>query len=80
MKSRHSIYIAPRAKHKQESVDHIIDVIFQMKTRLGNEVNFLISRDFNKYPVRNILSENGALKQVITRKSEILEVIMTDLV
>ena len=63
-------------------MDHIVDVMFQMKARFGNEVNFIISGDFNKHPVGEILSANGALKQVIsvpTRKSEILEVILTDL-
>ena len=77
-----SIYIAPLSKYKQESVDHIIDVMFQIKTRYGNEVNFFISGDFNKYPVANILSANGALKHVVsvaTRKSAVLEVILTDL-
>ena len=77
-----SIYIAPRSKHKQETVDHIIDVIFQMKARYGNQVNYMISGDFNKYPISDILSANGAIKQVIsvpTRKSAVLEVILTDL-
>ena len=46
--------------------------MFQVKARYGNEVNFFISGDFN----------NGALKQVDsveTRKSAVLEVILTDL-
>ena len=77
-----SIYISPGSKYKQESIDHIIDVMFQMKAQFGNQVNFHISGDFNKYPVSDILSANGALKQVVsvaTRKSAILEVILTDL-
>ena len=37
-----SIYIAPLSKFKQESVDHIIDVIFQVKATYGNEVNFFL--------------------------------------
>ena len=70
------------SKYKQETIDHITDVVFQMKTQFGNEVNFLISGDFNKYPTSDILSANGALKQIVsvaTRKSAILEVILTDL-
>ena len=42
----------------------------------------LFSGDFNKYPLTNILSANGALKQVVsvaTKKSAVLEVILTDL-
>jgi hypothetical protein len=77
-----SIYIAPKSKYKQQSVDHIVDVMFLMKARFGNQVNFAISGDFNKYPVSDILSANGAIKQVLsvpTRKSAILEVILTDL-
>ena len=77
-----SIYIAPKSKYKQESVDHIVDVMFQTKARFGNDVHFIISGDFNKYPVGHILTANGALKQVLsvpTRKSAILEVILTDL-
>jgi hypothetical protein len=53
-----NIYIAPLSKFKQESVDHIIDVIFQVTATYGNEFIFfllLFSGDFNKYPVTNIL-------------------------
>ena len=56
--------------------------MFQVKAQFGNQVNFVISGDFNKYPVSDILSANGSLKQVVsvaTRKSAILEVILTDL-
>ena len=77
-----SIYIAPKSQYKQESVDHIIDVMFQIKTKYGNQVNFIISGDFDKYPVSDILSANGAIKQILsvpTRKSATLEVILTDL-
>ena len=77
-----SIYIAPKSKYKQETVDHIIDVMFSMKARFDNKVNFVISGDFNKYPVSDILSANGTIKQVVsvaTRKSAILEVILSDI-
>ena len=77
-----SIYIAPKSQYKQESVDHIIDAMFQVKSRFGNQVNFIISGDFNKYPVTDILSANGAIKQILsvpTRNSATLEVILTDL-
>ena len=77
-----SMYIAPLSKFKQESVDHIIDVIFQVKATYENKVKKNISGDFNKNPVTNILSANGALKQVVsvpTRMSAVLEVILTDL-
>ena len=61
-----NIYISPGSKYKRESIDHIIDVMFQIKAQFGNEVNFHISGDFNKYPVSDILSANGALKQVVS--------------
>ena len=56
--------------------------MFQIRARYGNQVNFVISGDFNKYPVSDILSANGALQQIVsvlTRKSATLEVILTDL-
>ena len=56
--------------------------MFLMKSRYGNQVSFVISGDFNKYPVIDILSANGAINQIVsvaTRKSAILEVILTDL-
>ena len=56
--------------------------MFYMKAKCGNQVNFCISGDFNKVPIGDILSANGAIKQVIsvpTRKSATLEVILTDL-
>ena len=77
-----SIYIAPKSKYKQETVGHIIDVMFSMKARFDNKVSFVISGDFNKYPVSDILSANGTIKQVVsvaTRKSAILEVILSDI-
>ena len=77
-----SIYIAPRSHYKQETIDHIIDVMFYMNSKFGNQVNFMITGDFNNVPIADILSANGAMKQVVsepTRKSAVLEEILTDL-
>ena len=56
--------------------------MFLMKARFGNQVNFAISGEFNEFPVCDILSANGSIKQILsvpTRKSSILEVVLTDL-
>ena len=59
-----SIYVSPRSSFKSETIDHIIETIYLIKTRYNNEVNFQISGDFNRLDISDILNANGALKQI----------------
>ena len=75
-------YISPRSKFKQQAIEHIIETIHLIRARYCNEVNFIISGDFNRVNTADILDSYGALRSVVsvpTRKSATLEVILTDL-
>ena len=77
-----SYYISPRATNKQEVVEHIIETIHTIRARYNNEVHFLISGDFNRVDITDILDCYGALKQVCStpnRKAATLTIILTDL-
>ena len=77
-----SYYISPRATNKQEVVEHIIDTIHTIRARYNNEVYFIISGDFNRVDISDILDCYGALKQVCStpnRKAATLTIILTDL-
>ena len=76
------IYIAPRSLYKQQTVDHIIESMFCVQSRYESQVRFLISGDFNKVDIDNLLESNGALHQickVATRKDATLELVITDM-
>ena len=76
------IYIAPRSLFKQETVDHIIQSMFCVQSRYDSQVRFLISGDFNKVNIEDILESNGALQQVCnvaTRNDSTLELFITDM-
>ena len=76
------IYIAPRSLFKQETVDHIIQSMFCVQSRYDSQVRFLISGDFNKVNIEDILESNGALQQVCnvaTRNDSTLELVITDM-
>ena len=77
-----SFYISPRSRHKQETIEHIIQTIHSLRAKFDNDINFLIGGDFNRVNIMDILDSYGALHQVIsipTRKSATLEIILTDL-
>ena len=77
-----SYYISPRSRHKQETIEHIIQTIHSLRAKFENDINFLIGGDFNRVNIMDILDSYGALHQVIsipTRKSATLEIILTDL-
>ena len=76
-----SIYISPRSKFKQETIDHIIQTIHTVNS-LEKSVKYLVGGDFNKVPVHSLINAYGCLKSVITvptRKSSTLESLLTDL-
>ena len=76
------IYIAPRSLFKQATIDHIIETMFCVQSRYGCQVRFLISGDFNKVSIEDILESNGALHQVCsvaTRNQTTLELVITDM-
>ena len=77
-----SYYVSPRSKHKQDTLDHIIDTIQVLRAKFNNDINFIIGGDFNRLNVSDILDSYGALKQIIsipTRKTATLEILLTDL-
>ena len=77
-----SYYISPRSRHKQETIDHIIDSIHILRAKYDNDVNFLVAGDFNRVNIDDILDSYGALKQIIsvpTRNTATLEIALTDL-
>ena len=74
------IYISPRSLNKQETVDHIIETMFYVQSTHDSQIRFLISGDFNKVDIQDILNSNGALNQVCsvpTRNSSTLELVIT---
>ena len=76
-----SIYVSPSSKFKKVTMNHIIDTIHILRSQFDNDVNFIISGDFNRLEVQNILDSYTALRQVVenpTRKSAILEFVITD--
>ena len=77
-----SYYVSPRSRHKQETIDHIVDTIQILRSKYNNDISFLIGGDFNRTPISDVLDSYGALKQIIsvpTRNTATLEIIMTDL-
>ena len=77
-----AIYVSPRSKVKPETIDHIIESIHLLRAKYDNDVNFIISGDFNHLDVNDILDCYGGLKQIISvpnRKSATLQLIITDL-
>ena len=77
-----SIYVSPRSKHKTDIIEHIIETIHVLRAKHDNEINFLIGGDFNRLDISDILECYGGLRQIVsvpTRKSAILEIILTDL-
>lgn len=70
------------SKYKTATINHIIDTIHLLRSQYDNRVNYLISGDLNQLKFDRILESYGPLRQIITfgtRKSAILEKIITDL-
>ena len=77
-----SIYVSPSSRFKTATVDHIIDTIHILRAKFDNQINFCIAGDLNRLSVHRILEAYKPLSQIIstaTRKSAILENIITDL-
>ena len=77
-----SIYVSPSSKFKTATLNHIIETIHILRSQFDNDVIFIISGDFNRLNIENILDSYTALRQVVenpTRKSAILEFVITDL-
>ena len=56
--------------------------MFYVQSKYDSHVRFLISGDFNKVSIDDILESNGALHQLCkvgTRKSSTLELVITDM-
>ena len=77
-----SIYVSPRSKHKNETIDHIIETIHIMRAKYDNDVQFIIGGDVNRLDTTEILECYGALRQVVsvpTRNTATLSILITDL-
>ena len=77
-----SYYISPKSKHKQETIDNIVENIHRIRSKYDNDVRFLIGGDFNKKDFGDVIDSYGALHQVVTqptRKNSILEILLTDM-
>ena len=77
-----SYYVSPKARNKQEIIEHIIETIHTLRAQYDNEVHFLIGGDFNRLYITDILDCYCALKQICsvpTRKSASLGIVLTDL-
>jgi hypothetical protein len=73
------IYIAPRSLYKQETFDHIIETMFYVQYLYDYQVCFIMSGDFNKVEIQDVLYSNGALNQVCsvpTRQASTLELVI----
>ena len=77
-----SFYVSPRSQYKNETIEHIIQTIHQLRAKYDNEISFLCGGDFNHLDISDILDSYGALKSILsipTRKSAKLEILLTDL-
>ena len=77
-----SVYVSPKSKFKDETVEHLIQTIHYLRSIHDNDVSFLIGGDLNKLDIQPVLDSYGALKQAIsvpTRKSATLTNIITDI-
>ena len=77
-----SYYISPQSKHKQATIDNIVETIHGIRAQFDNDVKFLIGGDFNRTDIRDVLDCYGALHQVVTqptRNNAVLEILLTDM-
>ena len=77
-----SVYVSPKSQKKAELIEHLIESIQILRAKHNNEVNFLISGDFNRLDYGEILDSYSALKQIVsipTRKAATLSIVLTDL-
>ena len=69
-------------QHKQRTIEHIIETMFSVQSKHEDQVRFIISGDFNKVNIQDVLDSNGVLQQVCsvaTRQSTTLELVITDM-
>ena len=77
-----SLYVSPTSKFKTKTIDHLVETIHLLRSQHDNEISFLLAGDLNQLNINKILECYGCLKQIVTegtRKSAILENIITDL-
>ena len=63
-----AIYVSPKSRVKPQTIDHIIETIHVLRAKYDNDINFIISGDFNKLPIEDILDSYGGLKQTVSKK------------
>ena len=77
-----ALYVSPTSKFKTKTIDHIVETVHLLRSQYANEISFLLGGDLNLLNINPILQCYGALKQIVTdgtRKSAVLEYIITDL-
>ena len=77
-----SFYVSPNSVYKTKTLEHIMSSIHQLRSEHGNDLKFLLGGDLNRLNITRILDSYSALKQVVavpTRKTETLEVLLTDM-
>ena len=76
-----SFYVSSKSKYKNDVIDHIIQTIHCMRAQY-DDINFIITGDFNLLRINDIINAYGAIKQICTkpnRKNATLQIILTDL-
>ena len=77
-----AVYIAPRTEYKQETIQHIIEVMQCMQARFDDQLGHIVTGDFNKTDITDILDSDGSLMQVCsvaTRDTAVLEYVITNM-
>ena len=77
-----AIYIAPRTEYKPEAVSHIIETMQCMQAKYENQLGQIITGDFNRTDISDILDSDGSLMQVCsvaTRETSTLENVITNM-
>ena len=61
-----SVYISPKSRFKKQTIAHLVESIQLMKSYYDNDVKYVISGDFNKVSVEDILDIHGSLQSIQT--------------
>ena len=77
-----AVYIAPRTEYKQETIQHIIETMQCMQAKVEDQLGYIVTGDFNKTDITDILDSDGSLMQVCsvaTRDTAVLENVITNM-
>ena len=77
-----AIYTAPRTEYKLEAIKHIIETIQCMQAKYEDPLGQIITGDFNRTDIGDILDLDGSLMQicsVATQETSTLENVITNM-